>query len=121
MNLGSSLSSPAVIVKSYLGSLGLTVLTIAIELKFKNYSGSITGDVKYSSYVTSISTYENNLGSLNIKLKSWTSFLIAESRSGSRHITGHGSEKWNNGWKKGDRASKATFTTQSGSIRIEAL
>jgi hypothetical protein len=29
--------------------------------------------------------------------------------------------KWNDGWKKGDGASKAMFTTQSGSIRVEAL
>jgi DUF4097 and DUF4098 domain-containing protein YvlB len=119
--LGSSLFSPSVIVKSYSGSLRLTVVTTAIELKFKNYSGSIAGDVEYSSDVTSISTYENDSGSLNIKLKSWTGFLTAESRSGSRHVTGHGLEKWNDGWKKGDGASKSMFITQSGSIRIEAL
>jgi len=119
--LGSSLFSPSVIVKSSSGSLGFAVVTTATELKFKNSSGSIVGDVEYTKDVTSISTYENNSGSLNIKLKGWTGFLTADTSSGSKHVEGRGLEKWNDGWKKGDGASKALFTTQSGSIRIEAL
>lgn len=119
--LGSSLFSPSVVVKSSSGSLGFTIVTTATELKFKNSSGSIIGDVEYSNDVTSTSTYENSSGSLNIKLEGWTGFLAVDSSSGRKHVTGQGLVKWNDGWKKGDGASKAMFTTQSGSIRVEAL
>lgn len=119
--LGSSLFSPSVDVKSLSGSLWFTVATTATQLKFKNSSGSMVGDVEYADKVISNSTYENSSGSLNVKMKVWTGFLTADSSSGSKHVEGRGLEKWDDGWKKGDGGSKAMFATQSGSIRIEVL
>jgi len=116
----SSLSSPSVSVEATSGSLGLAATTTATELKVKNMSGSISGGVEYSK-ATSSSSYENSSGALSITLKEWTGFLTASSSSGSKKVEGRGLEKWNDGWKKGDGDSKARFTTQSGSIRVEVL
>ena len=119
--LRSSLSSPSVQVESLSGSIALAVKTAATDLKIKNNSGSIQGSVDYSKEATSTSLFENKSGSLSITLKHWTGFLTAESSSGSKQIRGDGVERWNDGWKKGDRDSVATFTTQSGSINVKAV
>jgi len=119
-DLRSSLSSPSVLVEARSGSLRLAATTTATEFKVKNFSGSINGDVEYSKE-TSVSSYENGSGSLNIALKSWSGFLTADSGSGSKHIRGQGLEKWKGGWRKGDEDSTATFTTRSGSIDVEVF
>jgi len=95
--------------------------TTAAELKIKNSSGSIAGDVEYANDVVSVSSYRNSSGSLNIAMTGWTGFLTAESSSGSKKVGGQGLERWNNGWKKGNGTSTAAFTSQSGSIKVEVL
>jgi len=120
-NLRSLLSSPSVLVEAMSGSLALSTTTTATTLKVKNSSGSINGDVEVSKNSTSDSTYENGSGSIKVTLKGWSGFLTAESGSGSKRVEGHGLERWNDGWKKGDGNSKARFTTHSGSINVEVL
>jgi DUF4097 and DUF4098 domain-containing protein YvlB len=119
--LRSSLSSPSVQVEANSGSLDLAATTTATKLELKSSSGTIDGKVEYSNNVSSVSTYENNSGSLDIKLKGWTGFLTANSGSGSKDIRGQGLEEFNNGWKKGNGDSKAMFSTNSGSIDVEVL
>jgi DUF4097 and DUF4098 domain-containing protein YvlB len=119
--LRSSLSSLSVLIEATSGSVRLAATTTATEFKVKNSSGSINGEVGYSKEVTSVATYGNKSGLVNITLKGWTGFLTAESGSGSKHVGGQGLEKLNDGWKKGDGDSRATFTTQSGSINVKAL
>lgn len=120
-NLRSSLFSPSVIAESSSGSLGLTMATTAAELKVKNSSGSVAGEVEYTEDAASVSSYENSSGSLNIKLKGWTGFVTAASGSGSKNVGGQGLERQNDGWKKGNGASTAAFTSRSGSINIQLL
>lgn len=119
-SIRSSLSSPSVLVDGSSGSISLSAVTTATELQVKNRSGIISGDVEYAKQ-TSNSTYENGSGSLNVTLKGWTGFLTADNKSGSKHVGGRGLEKWNDGWKNGDGDSKARFSTQSGSIKVEVL
>ena len=120
-SLRSSLFSPSVVAEASSGSLGLAMATTATELKVKNSSGSVNGEVEYVKDDTSVSSYENRSGSLNINLKGWSGFLTAESRSGSKNVGGRGLERWNDGWKKGSGASTAAFISQSGSMNIQVL
>lgn len=117
--LRSSLYSPSVLVEAMSGLLVLSATTTARELKVKNSSGSINGNVEYSKDATSVSTYETKSGSLNVTLKRWTGFLTVDSGSGSKHVGGDGLEKFNDGWKKGDGDSKAMFKVHSGSIKVK--
>lgn len=49
------------------------------------------------------------------------SLRYCRQQQGSKRVEGEALEKWNDGWKKGNRDSKAMFTAQSSSISVEAL
>lgn len=119
--LNSSILSPSLLCNTSSGTLGLAAMTTASEIKIKNVSGSINGEVKYSPQNTSDSTFENNSGSINVTLQGWTGYLTANSSSGGKHVGGQGLEKWKGGWKKGVSDSKATFITHSGAINVKIL
>jgi DUF4097 and DUF4098 domain-containing protein YvlB len=118
----SSLSSPSVSIDGKSGSMSLaTTMTQATEHDIRNTSGSVSGEINYAKHATSVATYGNVSGSLNITLSGWSGFLTAYSLSGSRNIKGSDLERYNDGWRNGDGESTATFKTVSGSINVKVL
>jgi antitoxin component YwqK of YwqJK toxin-antitoxin module len=103
--------------------LKLGIATTATKLQIGNSSGSITGEVEYvnGEKNDSVSEYQNHSGELRVRLSGWTGFLTAENGSGSKNVGGSGLERWNEGWRKGNGKSTASFRNHSGSLKVEVL